>query len=405
MFAFGKPMNRILPLVLIVFCICTTISAAIPEGYVKQIDLPITVRVDTTDVEVKAVYDLVRNFLSARPDSLYDNPYWNNDEKEKYPEPFSARPIIFQSPDIINLFPPLVLSVEKEQEYYCARLLFYRQGLEEPYKSSNPWAILRLYAKKTDVKKTKEEKKTEKESGIKDHREYRLYDPLKVITKDRHHKRVGPIDYYFPLNYYFEQRTAQQMAKFCQGIKNKYSLPDVEPIEFYIARNVDELYQTAGLDYFLGPTAGRSHAPNAQVFSSLGSEWYPHEIVHVFFRDFKPHFILMEGIATLEGGSMNRSFDELVKELDSFFTVNDTLTFQNILDSPYLEGGSTIFYTTGAVLCKMAWQKGGAESVKTLLSGGYQNEELYQTLESVLGVTRDNITQVLRAKVKEYAAK
>lgn len=398
-------MNRIIHTATFFLCLGALTYAAIPEGYVRQIDLPITVRVDTSDADVKAVYDLVWNFLSTRPDSLYDNPYWNNDEKKKYPEPFPARTMIFQSPDIINSFPPLVLSIEKEGDYYCVRLLFYREGLEHPHKSSNPWAILRLYTKKSDVNKTKQEKKLEKESGIKDHREYRLYDPLKITTKDWRYKRVGPIDYYFPFNYYFDQRTAQQMAIFCQGLKNKYSLPDVEPIEFYIARNVDEISQAVGLDYFLGPTSGRSHAPNSQVFSALGSEWYPHEIVHIFFREFKPHFILMEGIATLEGGSMNRSFDELVKELDSFFTINDTLTFQNILDSPYLEGGTTIYYTTGAVLCKMAWEKKGAETVKTLLSGGYQNEELYQTLESVLGVTRENITQILRAKVKEYAGK
>ena len=409
MFAKSRHMIRIIPAILI--AVFSVLSAAEhPRGYVELIDLPITVRVDTTDADVRAVYDLVRNFLSSRPDSLYDNPYWNDSEKKKYPEPYPARRMIFQSPGIVNSFPPKVLSIEKEGEYYCIRTLFYREGLEAPYNRSNPWAIQRLYAKKVDIKKkkeenNKEEKDSESDDEKKDSKEYRLFDPLRILTKDWRRERIGPIDYYYPLNYSFDVRGGNAMAQFCRGMRNKYGIPDVEPIEFYICRNVDELAQIVGLDYILGPTSGRSHAANAQVFSALGNEWYPHEIMHVYFRDYKPHYILMEGIATYEGGSLNKSFDELLIDLAGYLGENDTITFQQFLDSPYLEGGTTFFYTVGAVLCKMADQKGGPTLVKALLESGTDNENLYQKIESVLGIPRDQVSEALRAKVKEYAGR
>ena len=388
---------------LILICVVTADAANPNRRYFEPIDLPITVRVDTNDADIKAVYDLVRNFLSARPDSLYDNPYWNNGEKKKFSEPYPARAVLFPRPEIILSFPPKVLSIEKEDDYYCVRVLFERDGLEETFQKSNPWALARLYAKKTDVKKTKEEKQIEKDSGITDHREYRLFDPLKINTKGFRHTRTGPIDFYYPPTYYFDNRTAQRMAMFCQGLKNKYSLPDIEPIEFYITRDGDELSKILGLDYFLYPVSGRSQPSNAQVFSALDVEWYPHEIVHVFFRDFKPHFLLMEGIATYEGGSLNIKFDELVKNLADFLKQNDTLTFQNILDNPFLEKGTANYYTVGGVLCKMAYEKDGANAVKALLASGASDDELYQRIEFVLGIKREQVTEVLRQKVKEYA--
>jgi len=404
MFATSKHMRRSILLISVLLSVNTAL-AAIPPDYVRLIDLPITVRVDTTDADVKAVYELVRHFYSTRPDSLYDNPYWNESEKKKYPEPYPARSMIFQSEDIIKSFPPLVLSIEKEKEYYCIRTLFYREGLEEPYKGSNPWAISRLYAKKVEIKKKKEVKENESDSTKKDNKEYRLFDPLQILTKDWRHERIGPIDYYFPFNFYFDRRAGNKMAQFCRGLRNKYGVPDVEPIEFYIARSVDEIAQIVGLDFVLGPTSGRSLTVNAQVFSALGNEWYPHEIVHVFFRDYKPHYILMEGVATYEGGSLKINFDSLVIKLAEFLKRNDTMTFQNFLDSPYLEGGTTFFYTIGGVLCKMADQKGGPTAVKALLEAGIDNEELYQKIESVLGIKRENVTEILRAKVKEYSGR
>ncbi|PAU95524.1 hypothetical protein CK503_00215 [Aliifodinibius salipaludis] len=50
----------------------------------ELIDLPIAPRVDTTDVEVKKVYKLWQKHLSNQPNNIYDNPYWSEQQKEKW---------------------------------------------------------------------------------------------------------------------------------------------------------------------------------------------------------------------------------------------------------------------------------------------------------------------------------
>ena len=401
--------------------ICNLFAAEHPPGYVELIDLPITVRVDTTDADIKAVYDLWRRFLSSNPDSAIDSSLWNQKELKRYSDPYAARSWIYNSQNIIKSFPPLLLSIEKEGKFYAIRTLYYSQGLEEPYKSSNPWALQTMYARKVKIKIKKEDKEKKidtlpqgKRVGYqspmpdslkkkKDSTEYRLYDPLHVITASWDKRRMGPIDYHFPHDYFFDRAVGLRMTKFIKHIRKKYDLPKVSPIEFYITRNQDEIAAAAGLEFILAPSAGRSNTPNAQVFSSLASEWYPHEITHILFRDFKPHFILNEGIATFLGGSMNRPFDSLAADLAGFFEINDTITFQQILDSPFLEGSTVTYYTVGAVLCKMAYQEGKAGKVKELLSSGVSDDELYKTIKQVLRINKQDITAAIRQKTKEYA--
>ena len=401
--------------------ICNLFAAEHPPGYVELIDLPITVRVDTTDADIKAVYDLWRKFLSSNPDSAIDSSLWNQKELKRYSDPYAARSWIYNSERIIKSFPPLLLSIEKEGKFYAIRTLYYSEGLEEQYKSSNPWALQTMYAKKVKIKIKKDDKEKKIDTLPQGKRvgyqskmpdslrkknnstEYRLFDPLHIITASWDKRRMGPIDYHFPHDYFFDRSVGLRMTKFIKHIRKKYDLPKVSPIEFYITRHQDEIAAAVGLDFILSPSSGRSNTPNAQVFSSLASEWYPHEITHVLFRDFKPHFILNEGIATYLGGSMNRPFDSLAVDLAQYFYSNDTITFQQILDSPFLEGSTVTYYTVGAVLCKMAYQEGKAEKVKELLSSGVSDAELYKTIERVLGINKQDVTRVIRQKTNEYA--
>ena len=411
-------MRRVLVIVaILLISVCNLSAVEHPPGYVELIDLPLTIRVDTTDADIKAVYDLWRKFLSSRPDSVIDTTLWNKKELKRYGDPYAARSWIYNSEHIIKSFPPLLLSIEKEGKFYAIRTLYYSEGLAEPYNSSNLWALQTMYAKKVKIK-IKKEKVDSLAQGRreayeapepdslkkkKDKKKFRLFDPLHIITDSWDKRRMGPIDYHFPHDYFFDRGVGLRMTKFIKTVRKKYDLPKVSPIEFYITRNQDEIAAAVGLDFILRPSAGRSNTRNAQVFSSLASEWYPHEITHVLFRDFKPHFILNEGIATYLGGSMKLPFDSLAADLAQFFDSNETITFQQILDSPFLEGSTAIYYTVGAVLCKMAYQEGRAEKVKKLLSSGVSNDELYATIERVLRISKQDITAAIRQKTKEYA--
>jgi hypothetical protein len=83
--------------------------------YALQNDIEITVhnRVDTTRKEVNIT--LWKNYLSSKPDSIYNNPYWNGSEKKKYKDFDFTRQFIYIVPSekILNFYIPTILSVTK----------------------------------------------------------------------------------------------------------------------------------------------------------------------------------------------------------------------------------------------------------------------------------------------------
>jgi hypothetical protein len=377
--------KHIAQLAVLILAVHFYLATANGKAEQRRIVPTVTVRVDTSQVEVKEILQLFENYLNSRPDSLYENSYWSEKDKSSHKDFYSARAWVYPSKDILHAFPPRVLSIEKESEYYVIRTLYYQEGLENPYGGSNPWAVQRLYAGK-------------------ENREWKLFDPLPIITSDWPRQRIGRLTYIYHLQHRFDQDLAQKQANFVDSVTKAFDLAPIASIEFYITNHQDEMARILGLDYTLGPSSGRSITKNGQVFSALGSEWYPHELIHILFRDHSSCYLLNEGIATLLGGSVGIPFDSLVKDLALYLNNNGTLTFQYMLENPHQAGSTKYFYTTGAVICRAAYEKGGAKRLKELLWTGRPPEDIYKVLHKVLGWEAEKVTEMWRKKVFEYSS-
>src|SRR5688572_6914949 len=92
-------------------------------GQQTKIDVTIHSRVDTTEREIKEVAMLWINYLGSKPDSLHDNPYWNNAEKDKFKNFDLSTPYLYQFPSrqLLNYYNPTILSIGKEGEFYGIR--------------------------------------------------------------------------------------------------------------------------------------------------------------------------------------------------------------------------------------------------------------------------------------------
>lgn len=89
-----------------------------------KFDVIIHSRVDTMKIEIKEVALLWINYLNSKPDSLYDNPYWNNAEKFKFKSfDFSMEYLYkFPSSQLLMYYKPTILSIEKEGDNYHTSL-------------------------------------------------------------------------------------------------------------------------------------------------------------------------------------------------------------------------------------------------------------------------------------------
>lgn len=350
-----------------------------------KINVTLHARVDTTQAEVKAVAQLWINYLNAQSDSVYDNPFWNAAEKKQYKDFDLSRAFIYQFParQLLQTYSPTVLSVVKEGDAYAIRTLFAAEGLEGNYKKSNPWCITKLYA-------------------INENGNWKLKNALPIITQHWRHTTVGRITFIYPPHHAFDSRLAHKANAFCDSLSKVFQFLKWKPFDFYITENSDELGELLNFDFFFsGHTTGVAMYDSRIVLSGFGSEWYPHEFVHLIVPPANRHALINEGFATWLGGAMEKTFKERAHILAKQLAKNDTVTFTDVLHKQW-GWQYAAFYTSGAIWCEAAYKKGGLPMVQQLLAIPPDDKQLITALSQIFGINKEDVNQFWRSAVLEY---
>lgn len=351
----------------------------------QQIDLAIHSRVDTTKKEIREITTLWTNYLNAQPDSVYDNPYWNETEKKLYKDFDLSRVFIYQisSKQLLNYYKPTILSIEKEGENYAIRTIFAAEGLEGIYKKSNPWCITKLYA-------------------VKENGQWKLKNALPIVTKNWKRKTIGKITFIYPEQHVFNDSLAKKANEFCNSVTKKIQLPEWEPFEYYITESGDAMGQLLNFDFYAaGYTTGVGLNDQRILFSGFGSEWYPHEFVHLLVPHYERHGLINEGFATWQGGAMEKTFEERAKILALQIAKNNSVTFLDVLHKQW-GWQYAAYYTTGAIFCKLAYEKGGIAAVKKLLEIPPSDDKLIEGICTILEINKNNLDKFWRTETLRY---
>ncbi len=350
-----------------------------------KIDVTIHSRVDTTESEIKEVAMLWINYLNSKPDSVYDNPYWNNAEKNKFKKFDLSVTYLYQLPsqELLNYYKPTILSIVKEGEYYGIRTIFMADGLQGEYRQYNPWSITKLYA-------------------VKENGNWKLKNALPVITEKWNKTAVGKITFIYPPHHKFNSELAAKASDFCNEITKEFKFPDWKPFDFYITESGDELGKLLNFDFYsAGYTTGIGMNDKHILFSGIGLEYYPHEFIHLIVPEQDIHWIIREGFATWKGGQDGKTFEESAKLFANELYKNDTVTFSDVLNKKW-GWQYAAFYTTGAVLCKAAFEKGGIDFVKTLLDTPPDDERLIATICKLFEIKKEDLDIFWRKEVLKY---
>jgi hypothetical protein len=351
----------------------------------NRIQVEIHSRVDTTNTEIKAIATLWINYLNAEPDKISDNPYWNEKEKNAYRDFDFSRTLLYQYPaeNLLRYFKPKILSIEKEGEHYGIRTIFSAEGLEGEFRKSNPWAIQKLYA-------------------VKENNEWRLKNALPIITTHWNKKTVGRITFIYPPDHKFNQALADKANQFCNQIASEFQFPEWEPFDFYVTQSGDELGRLLNFDfYFAGYTTGMGLNEKRILLSGFGSEYYPHEFIHLILPKFGRHALIEEGFASWKGGQGGKTFEESAKMFAYELAKNDTVTFSDVLNKKWGWQYSA-FYTSGAILCNSAFEKGGIKLVNEILKIPNDTEKLIDNLCLVFKVDKKNFDDFWRSETLKY---
>jgi hypothetical protein len=372
-------------LALVALLLATALSL---RGYAQQvqIEVPISIRVDTTDPNVRAVYHLWKAYLNARPDSVYDNPYWSASEKSHYPNFDLAGKWMYRySTGEVREWKPELLSVEKNGEFYELRTVFISPGeFDRTDRQQNIWGMMRVFAGQ--------------EKGA-----WKLFNAMPFVTRNYIRKTLGRFTFIESPAHLFNEILAKRTSQFADSVAKLFALILPEHIEFFVGNNQDELFDMIGVDCGLGGAEGFADQRNAQVFSGNGSEWYPHELTHVLFRQFDHcHIMLSEGIATYLGGSHKQTFRECLREANADLDSLPNISFKDLLEIRFRNGSTGLFYATGALFCHLANEKGGPAAVKLLLANGESNADLFARLEQVLGVKKEELDGYWKRELRKF---
>lgn len=360
---------------ILLFCAVVVLHA---QPYDATFRIALSSRIDTTNTEVHNVLITWMNYLRSRPDSLYNNPYWVQSERQQLPEFDLTRNWIFQSPDMLRRYQPTILSVENEGALRCIRTMF-------TYADNNgvaPLAFHRVYA--------------EQHSG-----QWYLKGAWSVLTQNWNRTTYGKITYVYSGKNTLNSTLARKASQWCDSLASAFELNLAES-RVFVCENRDELARVLGLDYFIAPPHGITYQENAMMFSGLGTPWHPHELAHLVFAQYSTtHVLLKEGIATWVGGSLGDSYPALVQQFVKKYSVTP-FRIQDVLNKSVEE--SQTFYTIGAVLCNAVYDIGGAESVRLLLSAPATDDGLFATVSRLLNIQPDNLDDYVMRKAKQYSA-
>ncbi len=107
----------------------------------------------------------------------------------------------------------------------------------------------------------------------------------------------------------------------------------------------------------------------------------------------------IEGFCTYFGGSRGESFEWHKENLKKHLTQHPELNLNNLLELRNMDYITDYRYVLGGYFIQLAYENGGANMVKQLLSSGSSDEEFYKALESILGIKKDSLNEYIRTNL------
>lgn len=369
------------------------------SSYCQTIVPDITARVDTSNVEIKKIYYLYKNYLNSRPDSIYRNPNWKETETEYYLKSKILRVdraanlmfSYYKSKEYFAYYTPKILQIDSiSVNRYQVKTIFAATNPDKEYKKFTPDYITKLYA----VRNSKNE--------------FKLENVLSYDTRNWKKHQFKFINYVVHPDCNFNKKEAEKAIAFCEKIARQFKIK-IEPFTYYIVPNSDEMGKLYNFEYWMSYLGGQTMTPLNEIFTSYENENYPHEFVHMLFpfqKDASLYcpMIINEGLATwLAGPSAKETFEESVKNVSKSFQKKDGITFKDIITFKFRnEFDNNILYVTGGVICKFVYDKNGQKGIWELYNSNKENFRL--VLEKLFGMPYDQVETLIINYIKNYSS-
>ncbi len=374
-------------LVLFLFIIS---SVRLSFGQTQKIKVFINPGIDSNNLQIHSIIKTWEAYLNSNPDSSYDNPYWLQSEIKKY-KSFDLLNHAWFYPSLYYLmqyFKPSILSISEKKDFYVIRTIF----ANSPKADSGSIQTLAI----TNV------------AVVYHNGQFKLCNILPFNTTNWRKEKIDSISFIFPQSHKFNRGLAERLNNFVDSLTAIWKIP-IKPIEYYFADDFDVVAKSLGLDYRMGEgnqikPKGFTDIKNSIVYAGGSNEWYPHEFVHIYINPLFPNSneYFLEGYATLMGGSGGKSFEWHIKNVNNYLKMHSEMDALNYTGLDNFIGPE---YIIGALLCKLALDKGGIDFLKRLMGYGKKEEDLYKAIKDIFNVNKDDVNNFIRNEIENCCRK
>lgn len=343
--------------------------------------------------DIVAVNQLWTDYLQiSKPDSIYNNPYWNETDKQRYTsydllksEGYYKLYSLAQYGDLRNL----ILSVTPIEDGYDIRSMYYWPG-DTPF----ILAITHAIAKKNEFG------------------EFKLYNWLHHYSRNWKSKQVGKITYYYYPEYRFNKAKAHRATEFLEFLTDTFEI-SVNHLDVYISRGWSDTEKLKGYEYTVSSTivneydlGGTVDTINFIIYSnSTKGEFYEHEMMRLI-NPFYPnaHRLFLNGLSeyyTEDKMMRGVSIKEHFRRLDEYLEAHPEIDLKN-LDTFDAGNIAEVNYLLGLVIVNLTIEKGGYTLLKEAMKTVNTDDQMRKFIEDELGIAVSEINSTFRDIISKY---
>ncbi|MEN0047785.1 MAG: hypothetical protein AAF806_12055 [Bacteroidota bacterium] len=339
--------------------------------------------IDQKDSTNQVIISTLDSFLISKDSSLFQNRFWLESDFDKYKFPFlDLYRIEFENnnPEVYNANLLEIIELENPNDF-LVKIAFVGRD------SSGMSVLKSIYNLIANVESDKV-----------------------IFSRSLNHfvskwKKVEryPMTYFISPN---KELNEKEVADQLDDIERLNSYFDTDSIEmtYYSCTSPIELFQLKGFDYLPGMYFSKKGGIvefGNHVFSGNSSEYYTHEIVHIYVNTLFPgaNSLLNEGIAMYFGGSGGETYEWHRKALLMYVKNKPNFNFleyMNAFDKKYVNETTSIPYMTGALIYQFVIDNYGKETFFKMLGS---RKAIWESLE-IVGLTKENLNKELLAKLK-----
>jgi len=364
-------------------------------GQIKpdNIEIDISGRVDTTNSDVRQIYNLFKTYLQTRPDSIRVNPSWNVSEQNRG---LKGNVALFYTPfynlgadpqTIFSIWKPFILSIEpKSKEKYLLRVALIK-------KENEPDKILTII----------------NVNAVYENDKWVLQNTISDVIENWKTKQYKYLKYYYPSGYPFNGKLAEKSITYCDSIAKILNINSVDNFSYFICDNTDHMGQLFGYEfYYLNYTTGLTIKWRNEIYSSKNSEFYPHEFMHMLFTSLNNdsiNYILEEGLACFFGELGTEKYTTQILRLAKDYLSNKPkYTIDNLFNNSATWNGYQTAYPTGSILAEIIFEKSGYDGLRKLIQSNTEKDsDIYIAIRQITKLNKVQLEKEFRMRLKKYA--